>query len=269
LLSSGARVRGFATRADSLRQIEAAGADAHRLDLDGTLGAVDFSGEVVYYSVPPAPHAGEVRLDRFLQNVSGVPARLVYLSTTGVYGDHLGAPVDEDVPPAPRTERAVRRLQAENKIREWADSRRISWCVLRVSGIYGPGRLPLDRLRRRVPAIVAQEATPGNRIHVADLATACLAAGRASAAHRRIYNVADGNHHSLTEYLQRVADIAGLPRPPLITRAEAERTMGATPESFLSESRRIDNGRMLRELGVALAYGDLDAGIRASLDQAS
>jgi len=265
LRDAGARVRGFATRAESLRQIEAAGAEALPLDLDGAVGHADFSGQVVYYAVPPAAEAGDSRLDRFLDSIEGAPQRLVYLSTTGVYGDHAGAAVNEDTPPAPRTERAIRRLKAETRVREWTESRRLSWCVLRVAGIYGPDRLPLDRLRRAVPAIALCEAAPGNRIQVAFLVTACVAAGLRAVADRRIYNVTDGSNVSLTEYLTRVAAIADLPAPPMISRAEAERTVSASSWSFLAESRRVDNSRMLEELGVELKYRDLDAGIRASL----
>ncbi|HUE12005.1 MAG TPA: hypothetical protein VMQ54_13735, partial [Steroidobacteraceae bacterium] len=128
-----------------------------------------------------------------------------------------------------------------------------------------PDRLPLDRLRRAVPAIALCEAAPGNRIQVADLVTACVAAGLRAVADRRIYNVTDGSNVSLTEYLTRVAAIADLPAPPMISRAEAERTVSASSWSFLAESRRVDNSRMLEELGVELKYRDLDAGIRASL----
>jgi nucleoside-diphosphate-sugar epimerase len=264
---SGARVRGYAARAESLLSIQAAGAEARRLDLDSPMAPFDFTGHLVYYTVPPARESGDPRLDRFLEGMEGLPRRLVYLSTTGVYGDQAGAKVDEDTPPAPRTERAERRLAAETALRAWAEPRRVSWCILRVAGIYGPGRLPLDRLRRAVPAIVAHEATPSNRIHVTDLVTVCVAAGSAAAADRRIYNVSDGSEYSLTDYLQQVAAIARLPPPPLISRAEAERTATASSWSFLAESRRADNGRMLRELKVQLEYGDLSQGVRASLDE--
>jgi nucleoside-diphosphate-sugar epimerase len=261
LLETGARVRGFATRAESLRQIAAAGAEALALDLDVRPAPADMTGQLIYYSVPPAREPGDPRLQRFLESLMGVPTRLVYLSTTGVYGDQGGARVDEDTPPAPRTERAVRRLAAETLLRAWADSRGVSWCVLRVPGIYGPGRLPLERLRRAVPAIVAGEARPSNRIHVADLV------GLAPAADRRIYNVTDGSEDTLTEYLGRVAAIAGLPLPPLVSRDEAERALTPSSWSFLAESRRVDNARLLAELGVTLEYQDLDAGIRASLGE--
>jgi nucleoside-diphosphate-sugar epimerase len=265
-LQAGAHVRGFATQPDSLRQIAAVGVEALALDLDGAIDSIDLSGELLYYSVPPALELGDPRLARFLDAVAGTPQRLVYLSTTGVYGDHGGGRVDEDTPPAPLTERAVRRLTAENAVRAWGDSRGVSWCVLRLPGIYGPGRLPLDRLRRGVPAIVAHEAAPGNRIQVTDLVTACVAAGRAEAADRRIFNVTDGSEESATEFLQRVARVARLPPPPLVSRADAMRELSASARSFLAESRRVDNRRMLSELGVTLEYRDLDAGIRASLE---
>jgi nucleoside-diphosphate-sugar epimerase len=258
LRESGARVRGFAARPQSLAQISAAGAQALALDLDVGFAPIDFTGHLVYYCVPPAQHPGDPRLDRFLEGVRGAPKRLIYLSTTGVYGDRAGARVDEETPPEPRTERATRRLAAETALRAWAESHDVSWCVLRVAGIYGPGRLPLDRLRRGIPAIAPQQEPPGNRIHVSDLVTACLAAGVAAAADRRIYNVTDGGEVSSTEYLLRVARLAQLPAPPLVKRTAAVREI---------ESRRVDNGRMLAELGVALQYHDLDAGIRASLEE--
>jgi nucleoside-diphosphate-sugar epimerase len=262
---SGARVRGFAARAESLPSIEAVGAEARLLDLDSPIVPLNFAGQLVYYAVPPARRSGDPRLERFLAAIEDLPKRIIYLSTTGVYGDQAGAKVDEDTSPAPRTERAKRRVAAEITVRSWAERRGVSWCVLRVAGIYGPGRLPLDRLRRAVPAIVPHEATPSNRIHVTDLVTACVAAGSVAAADRRIYNISDGSEYTLTDYLRHVAAIARLPPPPLISRAEAERTATASSWSFLAESRRADNGRMLRELGVELEYHDLDQGIRASL----
>jgi len=259
-------VRGFATRPQSLKDIAATGAEAVQLDLDGPLAHVHLTGHLLYYLVPPARDgAHDRRLERFLGKIEGPVERFIYVSTTGVYGDRAGAWVNEDTPPAPQSERAVRRLAAENALREWAEALGVSWCILRVPGIYGPGRLPLERLRRGEPAIRPQDATPSNRIHVEDLATACLAAARAARADRRIYNVTDGTDDSLTSYLLRVARIGNLPRPPLISRAEARARFSDSSWSFLGESRRIDNQRMREELGVALAYQDLDAGIRASL----
>jgi nucleoside-diphosphate-sugar epimerase len=260
-------VRGFAARETSVKAIAVIGATASQLNLDlSPASPIDFDGQLIYYSVPPAP-AGDrdERLERFLARVSGTPARIVYLSTTGVYGDREGATVDEDSPPNPQSARAVRRLAAEDALRAWAKLRAASWCILRIPGIYGPGRLPLERLRRHEPAIDPRESAPGNRIHVDDLVTVCIAAGASPRAAGRVYNVTDGSEDSATAFLQRVARIVGLPPPPLVSRLVAEKTFAAVSWSFLRESRRVDNRRMLNELGIRLAYDDLDAGIRASL----
>lgn len=263
----GHPVRGFATREERLSQIRAAGATATQLDLDAPIAPLDLAGEMVFYMAPPEPTGKrDERLERLLAHATGRPRRFVYLSTTGVYGDRQGGHVDEDTPPAPRTERAIRRLAAEQAVRAWAEAHDVSWCILRVAGIYGPGRLPIGRLRRQEPAIEPDEATPTNRIHIDDLAAAAVAAGLREQAGRRIYNVTDGSEDSLTAYLQRVARVLGLAPPPLISRAEALERFSARTWSFLGESRRVDNRRMLEELGVTLAYSDLDAGIRASME---
>jgi nucleoside-diphosphate-sugar epimerase len=261
----GAAVRGYATRESSLAAIAASGATPCRLDLDRDAGAIDADG-IVYYCAPPGVATpGDARLERFLGCLTAVPARLVYLSTTGVYGDHGGADVDEDTPVSPRSARAARRVAAEDALRAWAAARRASWCILRVAGIYGPGRLPLERLRAAQPVIRAAEAGPGNRIHVDDLVEACVAAGESPQAHQRIYNVCDGTHDSQTDYLLRVARLAGLPAPPQLPRAEAERVLPESVWSFLGESRRVGNRRLVGELGVQLRYTDLERGISASL----
>jgi nucleoside-diphosphate-sugar epimerase len=258
-------VRGFGTNAESAARIAALGAVAGTLDLDlPPATPIEVEGELVFYTVPPAPAGNrDERLERLLHLLAGSPRRVVYLSTTGVYGDRGGAVVDENTPPEPLSPRAVRRLAAESTLRAWAEPRAISWSILRVPGIYGPDRLPLERLRRADPAITPRETTPTNRIHVDDLVTACMAAGNSPAADRRIYNVTDGSDESLTAFLQRVARLHQLPPPPLISRAEAKRTLSASTWSFLDESRRVGNRRMLDELGVVLAYDDLDAGILA------
>jgi nucleoside-diphosphate-sugar epimerase len=264
-LQRGAAVRGFAARAPSLAAIAALGAEARRLDLDAPPSTMDFDGQLVYYAVPPADGIGDPRLERFLAGLAGRPDRFVYLSTTGVYGDHAGGRVDEDMRPTPQSPRAVRRVAAEALVRNWAGRAGASWCILRVAGIYGPDRLPLDRLRRGEPAIEPAGATPGNRIHVDDLVTVCEAAGTRAAADRQIFNVTDGSDDSMTDFLQRVARIAGLNPPPLVSRTVAAATLPASLWSFLAESRRVDNRRMREVLGVLPAYADLDAGIRASL----
>ena len=264
-LARGARVRAFRRRINDLASRTSSGAEQERLDLDADIKPLELDGDLIYYLVPPSLQPGDERLKRFLEGIRGVPKRLIYLSTTGVYGDQHGALANEDTPPDPNTDRSSRRLVAEATLRAWALRYQVSWCILRVAGIYGPGRLPLERLLQGSPAIIPCEATPGNRIHVSDLVSVCGAAGLAARADRRIYNVTDGSPDSHTEFLQRVARICGLPLPPLVSRAEAEKTFSPLTWSFLADSRRVDNRRMLEELGVSLRYRDLDTGIRASL----
>ena len=253
-----------------------AGSDAG-LAVDGIAGrSVDFDkvepaslasiadGSGIVYLAPPPPHGDhDARLRRFLAALGDArPAAFVYLSTTGVYGDTRGERVDESSPTVPGSERARRRLDAESAARDWCAARGVRWVSLRVPGIYGPHRLPLDRLRRGEPALRPEDAGPGNRIHVDDLVSACVAALDRPV--DGVINVGDGDHASTTVYLQRVAALAGLPAPRLVTREEATAQIGPGMLEFLVESRRVDTRRMRDELGVVPRH-DLDSGVAASL----
>jgi nucleoside-diphosphate-sugar epimerase len=220
---------------------------------------------IVYLTPPPGVGESDLRLDRFLHLAIVPPKTFVYMSTTGVYGDTDGGFVDESTPVQPRTERARRRVSAEEMTRVWCTERRVRRVVLRVPGIYGPGRLPLDRLQQREPVVCPEDAGISNRIHVDDLVTACeLAVVNKEA--RGVYNVTDGNSISSTAFFDAVAKIAGLPCPPRVSMEEAQLTFSPERLSFLNESRRVGNERMLKHLGVTLKYADIEAGIRASFD---
>jgi nucleoside-diphosphate-sugar epimerase len=258
--------------AERASELRAAGLDAYPVDLDALDGAallpVDTAGRVLLYlAPPPGPGPEDRRLRGCLAALRGRPGRVVYMSTTGVYGDAAGRDVDEDSPLVPTTDRARARVDAEEAVRTFCEAAGVEWVILRVPGIYGPGRLPLERLRRGEPVINEAEAGPGNRIHVDDLVRVCVAAGTAAAAANRVYNVGDGNPASATSYFRAVARLAGLPEPPAMSRDEARQQMSPTAWSFLGDSRRVDTQRMQRELGVEIRYRDLEAGIRASLDE--
>ena len=218
---------------------------------------------LVYYFAPP-PKTGEqdTRMLHFLQLTDTIqaPARIIYLSTSGVYGDQAGHLIDEDTPPQPVATRAKRRYFAEQAVRRWGKTQRVPVITLRTGGIYAPGRLPLKRIRAQIPIIHEQLAPATNRIHADDLARACVAAankGRAG----RIYNISDGTQSNMTEYFNTIADYFGLPRPPTIDWREAEKQLSPGMLSYLRESRRLDNRRMLKELGVQLQYPDLQRGL--------
>jgi nucleoside-diphosphate-sugar epimerase len=219
---------------------------------------------IVYLTPPPVLGESDLRLDRFLQLASVPPQTFVYMSTTGVYGDTAGAVVDESSVVQPRTDRARRRISAEEMTRVWCTERRVRRVVLRVPGIYGPDRLPLERLRHFEPVVREREAGINNRIHVDDLVEACACAITNSEA-RGVYNVTDGQPLSSTTFINMVAKAAGLPVPPQVPMEEAQLTFSPERLSFLNESRRVSNERMLKHLGVVLKYADVEAGIRASL----
>jgi nucleoside-diphosphate-sugar epimerase len=136
----------------------------------------------------------------------------------------------------------------------------VQWTVLRVPGIYGPEKLPLARLREGTPVLREQDSPYTNRIHADDLASVCVAAMRSTRT-STVYNVSDGHPSNMTDYFFRVADAAGLPRPPTVSREEAQQVLSAGMLSFLNDSRRMSNVKMLDELPVALQYPDLEAGL--------
>jgi nucleoside-diphosphate-sugar epimerase len=136
--------------------------------------------------------------------------------------------------------------------------------ILRVPGIYGPGRLPRERLTRGLPVLREDESPWSNRVHVDDLARACLAAARRGRP-GGVYNISDGHPSTMTDYFNRVADASGLPRPPQITAAEARTRMSEGMQSYLAESKRLDNRRMREELGVEPQYPDLARGLAACI----
>lgn len=251
--------------------LQSAGINTLRLDLDATepelqpsLAAAANGAAVVYLVPPPERGTTDPRLENFLDQMrDAVPAVFVYISTTGVYGDTGGALVDDHTPVAPGNDRARRRVAAESVATAWCAARGVRCVVLRVPGIYGPRRLPLERLERGEPALRPEDAGPGNRIHVDDLVATIVAVIDQPTAHGA-YNVTDGDHSSTTAYLQEVAAAAGLPPPRLVTKIEAARQISPGLLAYLLESRRVDNRRMVDELGVRLMYPRMQAGVLAS-----
>ena len=235
------------------------------IDGDGTL-PINLAGDwTLLYTVPPATESeGDPRLERFLSALPSAPSRVVYLSTTGVYGDRGGAVVDEDVAPNPETDRARRRVAAETLLTDWCRDHGADLVILRVPGIYGPGRLGGQRIRHRTPVIEESGTNPANRIHVDDLAECCVRALDRETP-EGIYNVGDGDDRSATWFAFELARQAGLDAPPTISRREAEKTFSAARLSFLRESRRIDTTKMREMLKPEMKYADPADGIGASL----
>jgi nucleoside-diphosphate-sugar epimerase len=193
---------------------------------------------------------------------SGVmlPRRFVYLSTSGVYGDCAGERVDESRAPRPRTARAMRRLDAEGAVSGWGTRNGVETVILRVPGIYAQDRLPLERLARGAPALRPEDDVFTNHIHADDLA-AILAAALHCEGAGGVYNASDDSEIKTGDWLDLVADRAGLARPRRVARADAARLVPADLLSFMSESRRLSNGRMKADLGVRLRYPTVAEGL--------
>lgn len=247
--------------------LAAEGVTPHLGDLDRpeTLPPLPSAGAwLFYFAPPPAEGMGDPRLQNLLWQLSeqARPTKLVYISTSGVYGDCKGAWVTETTAPRPATPRAQRRLAAEHLVEEWGARMDVPVAILRVGGIYGPGRLPLARIRAGTAVLREQDCGYTNRIHADDLAATCLAAAERG---RGVYNVGDGHPSTMTDYFNQVADLYRLPRPPQVDLAEARAKLSAEMMSYLEESRRLDNRKMLRELGVCLRYSTLSEGLAAML----
>jgi len=224
---------------------------------------------VLHLAPPPMQGHTDPRtlaLTRLLMRRSA-PRSVVYGSTTGVYGDCAGDWVAESRAVNPVTPRAQRRVDAEARVRHLGRLRssavRVS--VLRIPGIYAPDReggTPRERLLRGTPVLVAQDDVFTNHIHANDLARACqLALWRGKA--QRIYNVNDDSQLRMGDYFDLAAGLYGLAQPPRISRAQAQTELPAMQLSFMSESRRMVNMRMKRELRLQLRYPDVMDGLRS------
>ncbi len=265
----GIAVSGVVRSKVSAARLAELGIDSLCVDLEHQrLPAGSTRDEDVFYFAPPPPEGEhDTGMQRFLEGLaqSGQPRRILYVSTTGVYGDCHGEWVDETRPAHPQVDRARRRWHAEQLLRGWRDASGGELVILRVAGIYGPGRLPLARLKKNLPMVAEADAPWTNRIHVDDLVETCLR-GMQRGVDGEVYNACDGHPGNMTDYFNRVADFAGLPRPPLVDLDQAGATLSPGMLSYLAESRRLSNRKLREQLGVVLRYPTLDEGLPACFD---
>ncbi len=238
-------------------------------DLDHRATLVRLGGladAVLHFAPPQRQGTRDLRTRNLLAALAkgkSLPQRLVYISTTGVYGDCHGAAVDETRSKRPTTPRAVRRADAEATLRRWGKRNGVNVTILRVPGIYAPGRLPVERLEKRIPALRTEDDGYTNHIHADDLArivAAALVHGRPG----RVYNAADDTPMKMADYFDLVADHHGLERPRRISWQEAQQEISPGMLSYMNESRRITNHRIKRELGVRLRYPGVKEGISSA-----
>lgn len=263
--SQGVQATGWVRGQSSLVLGEQQGIDMRLGDLDqGCFFPRNaFEGAAIFWLMSP-PNQGlmDSRLRRFLLAVQKAPKRIVLISTTGVYGDCEGRWIDESEPLKPKVDRAKRRLDAELALQAWGEAYHGDWVILRVPGIYSAERLPLERLQRAEPVLLESEAPWTNRIHADDLARICVQAMHVAPQHS-IYNACDGHPSTMTDYFNQIADFAQLARPPQVSLAEASRVVSTGMLTYLQESRRIRNDKLLQELKLQLLYPSLLEGLRA------
>lgn len=237
------------------------------LDRPSTLARhIGFAHDVIHLAPPPAKGSLDTRtvnLVRALSKGGSLPQRLVYMSTSGVYGDCAGEVVPETRPTMPTSRRARRRSHAEQTVRAWGAESGTQVTVLRVPGIYASGRLPVRRLQSGTPALAADQDAYTNHIHAEDLARIVLAAlmrGKGG----RTYNASDDSSMKMGDYFDLVADRFGLPHPPRVSWERAQSVVPETLLSFMRESRRLSNTRLKKELRVRLRYPSVHEGIAAA-----
>ena len=229
------------------------------LDESATLGRLGgLADAVLHLAPPPGQGASDPRTRALLAALArgARVRRLVYASTSGVYGDCGGARFDETRAVDPTTDRARRRVDAEARVRWFGRTTGATVCVLRIPGIYAtdrPGGHPRERLQRGSPVLVAEDDVYTNHIHADDLARACVAA-LWHGAPQRTYHASDDTELRMGDYFELAAQLCGLPAPPRVTRADAAAVLGPMQMSFMSESRRLVNVRLKAELRLRLQH---------------
>lgn len=247
------------------------------LDLPESLGVLESAPLpecILHCAPPPATPASATRDDRMRNLLAAldhatrkargmVTRRVVYVSTSGVYGDCGGARIDETRPVRPATARAHRRADAERQLSQWCAATGARLITLRVPGIYAADRLPLERLRKGLPVLRREDDVYTNHVHAEDLAAICAQALNETAP-PGVYNASDDSEMLMGDWLDLVADRHGLARPPRIGRSEAGARIAAPMLSFMSESRRLVNARLKRELGYVLRHPTVQDGLSAA-----
>jgi len=259
LLRGRVRLFGLIRRAADGPKLRAHGIVPLVGDLDdyttlGRLRTAPFA--VLHFAPPPSDGRDDPRTQKLIAALARariIPQRFVYISTSGVYGDCAGARVSEARPRKAQSPRAYRRIAAEDRLRRWAARYGVRLSILRAPGIYAETRLPLDRLKLGTPVLRAEDDVFTNHIHAEDLARATVAAifhGKPN----RAYNITDDAELKMGGWFDSVADAFHLPRPPRVSWDEAEARIAPMMLSFMSESRRLTNMRMKRELRLHLKY---------------
>ena len=270
LLRARWRLIALTSNPERVAALRAAGAVplVGNLDEPGTLARLAGLADAVLHLAPP-PNQGErdprtLNLLRALAR-QGRVRRIVYGSTSGVYGDCGGALIDETRRVNPASARGRRRVDAESRLRWYGRAFGVRVTLLRIPGIYAldrEGGDPRVRVALGTPVLAAADDVYTNHIHADDLARACVAALHRGAP-QRVLHVCDETELKMGDYFDLVADLHGLARPPRITREAAAAQMSPMQLSFMNESRRLSSARLRRELRLTLRYPSVVEGLKA------
>ena len=229
------------------------------------LDEVTDNSSIIYMAPPRQDRDGDIRLQSFLNKLNNRKIyKITYISTSGVYGDYDEKSVNETSKLNPITERAKRRVSAEKMIQEYSSLTSNDYIILRVPGIYGPNRLPIDRIKNEEPILLEEQSKKTNLIHVEDLARiswACLK----SNIKNEIFNVSDGHPITVTRFYKEICDVLKLKVPPQITMSEAQQCFSEKRLSFLKESSILDISKMEEHFPNQIKYKNIREGIEASL----
>jgi nucleoside-diphosphate-sugar epimerase len=261
------RIAGTVRTSDKARRLSAEGLGGHRTeafvfeDRHALTPALE-SASLVLVSIPPHV-TGDSALARYADNLRRAAQleAIVYLSTIGVYGDHAGAWVDETTPCHPLSPRSQERLQAEREWQAFGETYEKPVAILRLPGIYGPGRNALLNLFRGEAKRIVKPEQVFNRVHVHDIAQAIEAAYVRRA--NGIFNISDDEPAPAQDVVTFAAHLLDVAPPPEIDFDGIKDTMSPMAKSFYAESKRVRNARMKEELGVTLAYPTYREGLRA------
>jgi len=224
------------------------------------------NADIFYFAPPAATGITDVRMLNFIQSLNGKipPRRIVYISTTGIYGNCDGEWITETSKLNPGNDRSKRRLDAEFLIQSFCTNSSCEFVILRVTGIYCLEKLPLERLRSGMKVLHSDIAPSSNRIHADDLANCCVKAMFDSPANE-IFNIADGHPSSISDYFIQIAKIFNLPAPKLLSWEQAEKELSPAMLSYLHESKKINIDKLLNTLKIELKFPTLTEGLEDCL----
>ena len=239
--------------------------DEHNASIDEAGKSLLVNSSIAYLAPPQRQGEKDTRMEHFisvLETLSAPPSKILLISTTGVYGDCKGEWIDEQHTTRPQVDRARRRLSAETQLKIYCEKFKIRYVVFRVPGIYAPDKLPVKRITSGEPIVKAADSGYTNRIHADDLSAFCVEALVDEVA-TGIYNCCDGAPSTMNDYFVKVADALQLARPKEISLLQAQQELSPGMLSYLAESKRITNKKLLSHFKTRFKYENLEAGLKS------